>query len=373
MHKTTLASVVLVLASSAYAQTTFPVGYDTTDGGHYSYYLGSFQDGHFQNICGGLQGSNKVQTWKQLALRRSNTASNANTGRSWTNVTLTLSDCDYRKLTDTYSLNQLGNIKQVFSNAVTWPDTAAGAPPNKPATWGFFAAKDDIVFPFTAPYVHTGKWGTTFDWMFRGGTLKNQLAWNTSTTIYLRAYYTDGLAANNQSANVASGLTPTVTGCRNTYFVNWLFSDHRAGGGAQFRSQPYTVGSLPNAAHVGVMGIENGSFIGVNLGGSCHQLYMNMTKPFVLLTYTTDTAGDFFSNFLIAPFVKSAVGLSVWSQAAYTDNGNFQLTRAGKAPIAALPTATPVKYAQHLYHYSLTRPLGFGPVEVRIPIIYVKN
>ncbi|MHC4514543.1 MAG: hypothetical protein ACYTGW_10365 [Planctomycetota bacterium] len=371
MHKTTLASIVLVLASSAYAQTTFPVGYDTTDGGWYSYYLGSFQDGHFQNVCGGLQGSNKVQSWKSLALRRSNNRTNANTGRSWTNVTLTLSDCDYTKLSDTYTRNQI-NPKQVFSAKVTWPDVPAGAPPNKPATWGFFAAKDDLLFPFTSSYVHTGKWGTTFDWVFRGGTLKNAVAWNTATTIFLRAYYTDGIANNNQSASVNAVLTPTVTGCTTGYFVNWLMSDYKVGGGAQHRSQPYTMGGLPNAKHIGVIGIENGSFIGVPTGGSCHDLYIDFKKPFIVFPYTTNAAGDYFSDFLTAPFIKSAVGLSVWSQAAYSDKGSFQLTRAGKAPIAALPTGKPIVFAQHIYHFDLKRPLGFGPAEVRVPILYLK-
>lgn len=373
MHKTTLASLVLALATSAaHAQTTFPLGFDTVDGGHYSYYLGGFQDGHYQQICGGLQGSTKVQTWKSLALRRTQTVV-ANTGRSWSSVTLSISDCDYTKLSDTWTRNQIGTPQVVFNKAVTWPDTPASAPPSNPATWGLFAAKDDLLFPFSQPYVHLGKWGTTFDWIFKGGTLKNQLAWNTSTTIYLRAYYTDGIANNNQSANVADGYTPTVTGCRNSYFTNWLFSDHVVGGGAQHRTQPYlTGGGLPSAPHFGIMGIENGSFVGVNFAGSCHQLFLDPSKPFVVVPFTTDTAGDWFSNFLTAKFVKSAVGLSVWSQAAYTEGGLFQLTRAAKAPIAALPTGTPIKFAQHLYHYDPTRALGFGPVEVRVPILYLQ-
>jgi len=368
MQKTMLASIVLALTSSAYAQTTFPVGYDTIDAGYYSYYVGIYENGRAMIVTGGLQGSIKVQSWKSLSFRRSNAVTSANTGRSWTNVILTVAECDYRKLSDTYTRNQI-NPTQVFSAAVTWPDVAAGAPPSKPATWGFFAAKDDLKFPFSSTYVHKGQWGTSFDWQFSGGTLKNSLTWGATTG---RVYYTDGIAAANQSANVASGLTPTTTGCRGGYFVNWLFSDHVVGGGSQFRTQPYTTGSLPNAKHIGVMGIENGSFVGTPFGGSCEPLYIDMSKPFVLFPYTTDANGDFFSNFLIAKFVKSAVNLSVWSQAAYSDNGNFQMTRAGKAPIAPLPTATPVAFCQRLYHPDKTRPLGYGPYDTRLAVIYLQ-
>jgi hypothetical protein len=368
LHKTTFASIALVLASSAHAQTTFPVGYDTTDGGWYSFYVGVHQGGRSMIVTGGLQGSNKLQTWKRLSFRRSNSNTTANTGRSWTSVTLTVAECDYTRLSDTWTRNQI-NPTQVFSAAVTWPDVAATAPPNKPATWGFFAAKDDVVFPFSSSYAHKGKWGTSFDWKFKGGTLKNSVAWGPATFL---AYYTDGIADANQSATVSAGLTPRVTGCQNGYFVNWLFSDHVVGGGAQHRSQPHTYGSLPNTLHLGVIGIENGSFIGAPLGGSCHDLYLDLTKPWVLFPHTTDAAGDYYSDFLTAPFLKSAVGLSVWSQAAYGNKGSFQLTRAGKAPIAALPTGTPAAFAQRLYHPDQNRPMGFGPYSTHIPILYLE-
>lgn len=371
MHKTTLASIVLVLASSAHAQsnaTTFPVGYDSTDGGYYSYYVGIYQNGRAMIVTGGLQGSNKVMTWKKLSFRRSTTNTTANTGRSWTNVTLSIADCDFRKLSDTYARNQISTPTKVFSAAVTWPDTPAAKPPNTPATWGKFATAGDLTFPFSQQYVHLGKWGTSFDWQFSGGTLKNAVTWGATSA---RLYYTDGVASANQSANVSAGLTPTVTGCRSGYFVNWLWSDHVVGGGAQLRTQPYTQSSLPNAQHIGVMGIENGSFVGKSLGGSCHQLYMDLSKPFVLFPYKTDANGDYFSDFIRAPFVKSAVNLSVWSQAAYTDTGNFELTRAGKAPIASLPTGTPVAFCQRLYHPDKNRPLGYGPYDSRIAVIYL--
>jgi hypothetical protein len=99
-----------------------------------------------------------------------------------------------------------------------------------------------------------------------------------------------------------------------------------------------------------------------------------MSKPYVLFPYTTDSVGDFFSNFVKAPFIASAVGKSVWSQAAYADgNGGFQLTRAGKAPIAALNTGTPKFWIQRLYHPDKTRALGFGPYDTRVPVMMLNN
>lgn len=368
MNRTTLAGTVLVLASFVHAQTTFPLGFETTDGGSYSSYLGRYPGGRFQQICGGLQGSNKKQTWKSCALRRSNATTSTNYGRSWTNVTLSISDCDFTKLSDTWTRNQLSTPTVVFSVTMKWPDTS-GAPSSKPATWGLFAAKDDMLFPFTTPYAHSGVWGTTFDWVFQGGALANNVAWASTSA---RSYYTDGIANGNQSAGGSYTILPTVSGCRAAYFVNWLFSDHKVVGGAQHRTQPFAGGALASTLHIGVIGIENGSTTGVPLGGSCHPLYLDMSKPYVVFPFTTDSTGAFITNFLTTRFVKSAVGLNVWSQAAYSDSGLFQLTRGGYAPIAALPTATPVKFAQHLYQYDSTSMYGFGPVGTLVPILYVQ-
>lgn len=370
MHKTMLASIVLVLASSAFAQTTFPVGFDSTDGGYYSYYMGRYAVGHYQQICGGLQGSNKQEKWKSLALRRSNTTTATNYARSWTNVTLTVSDCDFTKLSDTWTRNQIGVPTVVFSVAMKWPGSS-GSPPSKPAPWGTFSSTNDMLFPFTTPYVHNGKWGTTFDWVFLGGTLANSVAWSGSSS---RSYYTDGISNSNQSDGGTYTIMPTISGCRSAYFVNWLFSDHKVGGGAQHRTQPFAGGALANTMHIGVMGIENGSTTGKPVGGSCHPLYMDMTKPYVVFPFTTDATGSYVSNFLTARFAKNAVGLKVWSQAAYSDSGTFQLTRGGYAPIAALPTATPVKFVQHLYYYdSGSRPYGYGPFGTAVPILYLQQ
>ena len=139
--------------------------------------------------------------------------------------------------------------------------------------------------------------------------------------------------------------------------MNWLWTDRKVGGGTQLRSQPYARVSIPNTFHIGVIGVQNGSFVPTEIGGSCLPLHINLSKPYVLFSYTTDKIGEFYSDFITAPF-PGGVGLVVWSQAAYMGpNKSFQLTRAGTAPIAAVPTGT-VAFEQRLYYPDKIRPIA---------------
>ncbi|MHC5072813.1 MAG: hypothetical protein ACYTGO_20255, partial [Planctomycetota bacterium] len=312
--------------------------------------------------------SNTRHVFASLALRRSQTTS-TNYARSWTNVTVTLADMDYTKVSDTYTTNMISTPTQVFSAKVSWPGHT-GAPTTKPAPWGNFAAPNDVYIPFRSRFLHSGKWGTCVDFRFRGGTLGNSGSWTS-----LQSYYHDGIANNNQSTGGSTSLTSSVSGCQNGYFVVWLFSDKLAGGKAQHRGQPYTFSGLANTQHIGVIGIDNGSTTGTPFPGSCHALYLDLTKPYVLMPYKTDATGAFVSQFLTVPFLSAAVGKTVWSQAGYDSKGLLELTRAGSAPIAALPTTTPVKYQKWIYRYGSTAhtaQYGYGPTDTYVPILYLQ-
>ena len=111
MRKTILASLALVLSSTVYAQTTLPLGYEKTDGGWYSYYIGYWPDAHIQILTGSLQGTNKAQPWRRLSLRRSQTVAGTNSARTWTNVQLDVGDMDSRLVrvtTDCRGINNKG-------------------------------------------------------------------------------------------------------------------------------------------------------------------------------------------------------------------------------------------------------------------------
>ncbi len=367
MRNTTLTSILVVLTASAHAQTTLPAGYDTTDGGHYSYYLGAWQDAHIQILTGDLQGSSTRLSLASLALRRSQTPA-TNYARGWTNVTLTMANMDFARVSDTFSRNLMSNMTQVFSAKVSWPGHT-GKPSSRPAPWGGFAKANDVVLTFTTPYIHAGKWGTCLDFRFRGGTLANAVPWGSS----FLAYYHDGIATNHQSAGGSIMASPARL-CSKAFFVAWLFSD-RIPGGAQHRVQVYTQNGLATTSHIGVLGVGNGSSTGKPFAGSCHPLHLDLQKPAVMLPYTTDANGDFFSEFLTTPFLPALVGKSVWSQAAFASSGMFELTRVGQSPIAALPTGTPLKFGKRVYSFGATaqaQQAGSGPWDTLIPILRLK-
>ncbi len=379
MHKATLIALSLALASPMVAQAgpptlTMPKGFTTTDGAYFSNHIGAYSEGRVQFIYGDWQGSSNVQIFKGIQLRQSSSQP-TNTARSWSDVRIRLANNDFRTITDRWAGN-MASPTLVFSASVNFP--ASTTPSATPAPWGKFAKTDDMVFPFgsggsQASFVHFGQLGTTVDFQMHGGVLANNAAWNTS----FKSYYVDGYLANPPLGNVWKEATQALTGnttCRatgknrNSTFQSWLFSDN-ALGGKQHRWEWYGYGMIPNHAHIGVVSVFGQS--GVKFQSSCQLLDIDVSKPFELWPYTSDSDGNYVGPFLNFPWSSNAVGAKVYTQAAFDDNGVLQLTAGYNATIPATPPKI-YAYMARLWRYDApTAPTqyGFGPYDWGCPVI----
>lgn len=370
MRKLILTGAALLLAAPVFSQNqAFPPAYDTKDGGASSTRLGQYANGHHQVVYGDLYGLTQVYSWKGIQWRRSTTNLAANVGRSWSNFKLQLGQWNM-VVTDEWSLNLGKSPTTVYSGSFSLPDTPGTAPAATPATWGMGTKANDMQLIFTQSYLFLSSEGLCVDYSYSGGTLGSNAAWTTNSVIYRL----DGIANGNMTNQVGASVTAT-SGCTAGYFVNWLFTDRMpaAKKGDLFRTQLYEYGPAgeANKLHVGVINTAvlttPTPFV-----SSCHKLYLDLSKGFVIFPYITDSAGDYFSPFYVSPYIAAAVGLDVWTQAAYDDNSTppvLQLTRAGKAPIATVPTANPFTVTQYLWRNVTSSKLGYGPYVTDLPVV----
>ena len=189
MNRLIIAATGLSMLTPLFAQgaITSPAGGLTIEGQHYAYYLGRYADARYQFADGENKG--KASAITEVRYRLDNRAHTTSTamGRSWSNVTLQMSEmANFETMSNTWSQNISGTQTTVFSAKADW-DSQTGTPMIKPDIWG--GMKGKLRFPFTKPWVYTGKSDMLLDYAFTGGTLANASTWSGSTSRY---YYLDG-------------------------------------------------------------------------------------------------------------------------------------------------------------------------------------
>ncbi len=354
---------VFCLPGLAQSTITSPPGYVTADGNSTCFYFGRYADGRFQMADGELRG--RVMTMSQVDLRldnRNHTTATA-TGRSWRRVSLEMSDTDVENMSLTWDDNNLSTPTRVFEGRMTWP-TVSGQPASTP--WGH------VAFPFTGIWIYTGRKDMLADYQFSGGTLANAAAWTGSNTAY---YYLDGISNPDAISGTGTYMPTSSNTCNDSamtattgaytygvatsfhvYYTSYIYRD-------KLRLYWYSYYTAPDKPVVHVLGLGGGNPAGLDIGARCHRLYVDGSKPYLLMTRTTDTSGRGFSGTdqILIPYQKAWQGLKFHVQGAWTDSssGLFSLTRARSFEVPAYPTAALKK--RTLFHYNPASSTGLGP------------
>ena len=168
MQKLTVAGLILVLGVPALGQgmTTSPTGYVAAEGGRFSYYMGRYAEARYQVGDGELR--NKPLAITRIDFRLDNRAygSTTGTGRTWSRVTVDMSETDVELMSQNWALNATSTPTRVFDSRMTWA-TVTGRPATQP--WGH------ISFPFKSAWVYSGKDTILADYTFRNGTQRHDL------------------------------------------------------------------------------------------------------------------------------------------------------------------------------------------------------
>lgn len=374
MQKIHFASAALVLVSSIAAQTTttLPLGYETVDGGSYSNRLFGYADGRTQICYGDLQTRKQTLVVNRMSFRRESTNGTTNVGRSWTNVQVQVGQHDFKVHTDTWTENLL-KPTTVFSAAFKLPDTN-GFPSTTPAPWGQFATSGtavDFQFPFNTPYVHPAGAGFTAQFDFTGGMLSNGGTWGSA----FNGYYMDGIDDANCTATAPVYIYGRNAACQvqsayDPYSATWLKTNHLPGGGANYLWQWYDYYMPPNATVITAITFARLA-TPINFNNSCYQLYVDLTKPYLLFPHVVDNDGHWFDTFRQVPFVAAWAGTDVFTQAAFDHNNKFELSTMISAAVQPLTTGTVKSFSFRLYYADKTRDVGYGPYNTLLPVMYL--
>ncbi|MHC4854424.1 MAG: hypothetical protein ACYTF5_20680 [Planctomycetota bacterium] len=368
-----------------------PPGFENAKGQPHSrawgYYLGENSNQRFQAADG--QFRKQVMAIKEISYRLDGgrtynaNVTSAGVGRSWTNVTLHMSECDYSKMTSTFTANPLTTPQKVFDAKMTW-QTFVGTAPD-PTPWGNKGHK----FPFTSTWVYTGIKDILMEYVFQGGTLANNAAWTGTTST---RYYLDGVYATtfnlggqleypcgdptcSQAASYPKTTPPNCMDSAHPASTNAARNDIQ-GIFAYNADKPTTTlknkislnwrsfYTAPGAPVIKALGFA-GNTVGLNIGAMCNKLYLDMTQPFLLFPDTASATVSYApSGFtsLNTPFQPVLGGVSLWFQCAWDDSKTkfFSLTTATQRtiPTSLPPVAGP---RQALRTSSLTATTGSGP------------
>jgi len=292
MKNITIAAAVTLLSIPLLAQgsMTTPPGGLTREGDGHTLYFAWFPNARFQQVDGMHTGKAASITEIAFRLDYQNHTSDTTMGRSWTRITLDISETtNYSGMSQTWSQNITTTPTRVFDSKWSWP-TYTGFPPLKPTVWG--GTKGRLRFPFTNPWSYTGKNEILMDYVFRGGRLDNNALWSASylydfpldcagllthqnwgtyETLLQNARCADSAITLNAAA-ITFGYTccfgaahPTVA-LRNRVVVAH-FSNWTAPGGA------------PVVHAVGL-----GGTTGIEVGARCNPLYVDFNKPVALVS-----------------------------------------------------------------------------------------
>ncbi len=346
MNRFVAVASVLVLSASAFAQTVYSpdASFQTNQGRGYAFHLGAYSTGRYQLMDGNLRNSVSIIT--NIAYRPDNGRTydqSSGTGRSFTNVTVHLSDCDIASSTTTLSTNATSTPALAFSGSVTWPTITGVA---NYTTW-------PIAFPCSA-WVSSGTADVMADYQFTGGTLANKHVW---TMFSSRSYYMDGFYLASFAHATTRWEGSRHQACLDSNTLNpidipstWMSMSHF---GPSFSLSSYrnkfgfymeSERTAPNSTAIHLLDVA-GSSAGTNFPGiACQTLHVAGSPVMLVMPVTTDAGGDSARNLLgtsngRSPASKAAVGIRLWGQTAWQDSGTgaLRLTQGASVEIPALP------------------------------------
>ncbi len=352
MNRSLYAGAALTLCSGLLAQDylTSPPGFLSTEGrSSRSSPLGPYQDSRIMLFDGELRG--RSLSLKELGFRHESGYVHISHGRSWTNVTLSISNCDMSQLSKTFSANPTTSPATVFSSSITWP-TVTGIPPISPAPWS-------MRFPFSTPWIYSGSQDICLDFGFVGGSMSNGKDWGYDS------YYLDSHSVRSTyGEQTYHGKWGYFGGCVDSVFVFPIGASFSISAtsqaGSNYESAHHLIRSwsgntAPYRPVVHAMGLV-GRAAGFALPGvTCNKLYLDPTQPFLLTMGTGDREGHSGSlhptgtpGGYLTPAPWTA-GLKLWGQAAWNDSrtGAVKLTNGIETEIPPIP-----RRARHDYLYS---------------------
>jgi hypothetical protein len=348
-----LAALALALVGTPVAaQSTYffsPQRLAATEGDNACYLFGSWQKARHQLVDGENRGT--AAQLKAVAFRldyRSHTSWTTAIGRSWSNVTVDLSDGDLDKMTNVFTLNTLSTPTRVFSGAVTWPDYN-GTPLSRPTLWG--GISNSYRVPFRTNWNYTGRLDIVSDWQFVGGQLANRSTWTTASTGYWLDSYEDPDEPRVGTyrpipKNRLNNNSPGVTGrCNDSFFGSQGIGSHanifaRAYGPSTsqtnwrdklliWSSSYYTAPGAP-VIHAWAFASHD---IGFGLSTGCNNLHLlglQLYFPHAVPPSSKNPTGYVRAQPIITDWVGVMSSLRVVLQAGWADSvtGQFRLSQA---------------------------------------------
>jgi len=354
MNNCTLPGAMVLLCAPLLGQgsMTTPPGGLTREGSDYAAFFGAYAGARFQQIDGMHPGRNTTSI-TQIAFRLDYRDHDATTamGRSWTRITLDISETtNYREMSYLLGRNITMTPTRVFASQWSWP-AQTGFPRSRPDRWG--GVTGDLRFPFTKPWVYTGKDDILVDYVFRGGTLANQGAWSGSNHV---AFYLDNELFKDRKQSKGLPLPLLSGSCADSgvgsstaraYANGHAYSYGPSSGEITLRNklrlQHDSYFTAPNAPVVHALGL-GGSHIGVDLGARCYLLYVDFSKPVVLVPLNTSSDG--YSGLMgwVVPWDDEFRKQQIYIQAAWADSKTraFSLSAAMRV---TLPDGLPLALA----------------------------
>ena len=373
MNRLILATASLALCAPLFSQSyiTTPKGGLTNEGPQYAYLFGWYSDGHFQQADGTHKGSAK--TLLEIAFRldhRPHTSLTA-TGRTWSSISLDISETsNFDKMGRTWANNVTSSPTKAFNAKWTWP-SQVGTPLLTPDVWG--GIKGQLRFPFATPWVYTGKDDMLMEYKFNGGVLANNGTWSSRRGAY---YYLDSENINTVSKTGIFVRHPTPLPRCNDSAITFRTGAYTYGGATTYGASGsiitlrntlvfshYSYFTAPQAPVIQALGF-GGSSKGVHVGANCNLLYVDTSKPMVLMTFKTLPPYGYSGQMGWAiPWNSSLANTELWLQSGWADSKTnvFSLTAAAQVTMPnGLPPASLPRY-KTLYNWSQAATTGFGP------------
>ena len=362
---------------------TTPPGGLKGEGAQYAYLMGLWADMHIQQ-ADDMHSGGKAVAISEVAFRldnRSHTSTTAS-GRSWTNITVDVSEpTTYNSMSTTFVSNHGSSVTRVFDSKWTWP-AQNGFPLLKPDVWG--GVSGQLRFPFTKPWVYTAKGSILADYTFRGGTLANNATWSSLQSAYM---FLDSESINTTATISSITRVPATPPLCNDSAITFSTGAYTYGYGYAYGNNSttitlrgrlvfqhysyYTAPDAPVIQAVSAGGVPNG----VNIGAGCNSLYVNFNQPHFLMSFKT-----------IAPYGYSGVmgyqpkwrnefaSLDLWLQAGWNDSNTkeFKLTAATNVTLpSGLPPDQLPRY-KTVYQRDTTSTTGFGPLQSGVYFPYTR-
>ncbi|MHC4516579.1 MAG: hypothetical protein ACYTGW_07055 [Planctomycetota bacterium] len=350
MNKPLLAASMLALGATAFAQNaiTLPQGYLSTEGPGFARAFGQWSTMRQQIAEGDLRGKSLILTGVNYRHDYQSHTASTGMGRTFSNVSLKLSDTDYSTFGATFSSNVKGVANQVFNSKVSWP-TITGNPVTKPALWG--GLKGDFKFPFIGTWMYSGKNDLLFDWQFSGGVLANAGAWSGAATV---EYYLDGVPLIDYTGYTSWAYYPSSRPpCSDSGFSVGAF----AGIVAFFYNKDYPTVAWQNQLRVDLSSSNTArsqpvvlalgfaaNVSGVDVGARCNRLYVDISKGWIPLFAQANASGSWKQQWLVNSS-PTLTGIKLYLQAAWNDSQTkaFSLSQARmtETPRTLPPASTP--------------------------------